>query len=105
VRWFLGLFGFDKAFEVDVPSPEGDGKTFKLQASLELYLTLLAMVAFPESLSTCPVPFLDSQAGLCVFEIPLLGPAGDLPRWLHPGGNAAALIARKVPDDCAPALI
>jgi len=78
-----------------VPSPAGEGKTIKLEASLELYLTLLAMVAFPETLSTCPVPYLDAEAGVCVYEIPLLGPVGDLPRWLHPGGNAAALVARR----------
>ena len=35
----------------------------------ELYLTLLARVAFPDSLSTCPVPFLDVKEGLCVYEV------------------------------------
>lgn len=105
LRWFLGLFGLERVFEVEVPSPESDGRSYKLQASLELYLTLLAMVAFPETLSTCPVPLLDVDAGICVFEIPLLGPVGDLPRWLHPGGNAAALVARKLPDGQAPCLI
>lgn len=105
LRWFLGLFGLERAFEVEVPSPESEGRSYKLQASLELYLTLLAMVAFPETLSTCPVTFLDADAGVCVFEIPLLGPVGDLPRWLHPGGNAAAMVARKLPDGQAACLI
>jgi len=105
LRWLLGLFGLERVFEVEVPSPESDGRSYKLQASLELYLTLLAMVAFPETLSTCPVPFLDVDAGVCVFEIPLLGPVGDLPRWLHPGGNAAALVARKLPHGKTACLI
>ena len=37
-------------------------------SSQELYLTLLARVAFPDSLSQCPIPFLDTEAGLCVYE-------------------------------------
>ena len=65
--------------------------------SEELYLTLLARVAFPDSLSTCPVPFLDLEEGLCVYEIPMLGPLGDLP--LHPGGNSATLVARKLSEE------
>ena len=58
---------------------------------------MLARVAFPDSLSTCPVPFLDVEEGLCVYEIPMLGPLGDLP--LHPGGNSATLVARKLSED------
>lgn len=30
-------------------------------------------------------------------QIPMLGPLGDLP--LHPGGNSATLVARKLSDD------
>ncbi|CAJ1355433.1 unnamed protein product [Effrenium voratum] len=93
LKWLLERFGFQKVFEVEVP--KDDGKTVKLQASLELYLTLLARVAFPDSLSTCPVPFLDTDRGLCVYEIPMLGPLADLP---FVGGNAAALVARKLPE-------
>ncbi|CAK8991192.1 unnamed protein product [Durusdinium trenchii] len=96
LKWLLERFGFQRVFEVEVPSPEKE-KTVKLQASLELYLTLLARVAFPDSLSTCPVPFLDVKEGLCVYEIPMLGPLGDLP--LHPGGNSATLVARKLAED------
>ena len=40
-----------------------------LPSTQELYLTLLARVAFPDSLSTCPVPFLDVKEGLCVYEV------------------------------------
>mmetsp|Transcript_69738 Transcript_69738/g.130208 ORF Transcript_69738/g.130208 Transcript_69738/m.130208 type:complete len:420 (-) Transcript_69738:12-1271(-) len=103
VKWFLDRLGLNKVFEVEVP--KDDGSKVKLEASLELYLTLLAMVAFPESLSTCPVAFLDAEAGLCVYEIPMLGPLADLPDWAHPGGNAAALVARKLRDDEEPALM
>jgi len=39
----------------------------------ELYLTLLARVAFPDSLSTCPIPFLDVKEGLCVYEVLMSG--------------------------------
>lgn len=105
LKWFLERLGFQRVFEVQVPSPEGDGKTFSLEASLELYLTLLVLVAFPETLSTCPVPYLDAEAGICVFEIPMLGPAGDLPRWAHPGGNSAALIARRLEASESPSLM
>jgi len=94
LKWFLERLGLKRVFEVEVPGE--DGNIVKLEASLELYLTLLAMVAFPETLSTCPVPYFDGEAGVCAYEIPLLGPVGDLPRWLHPGGNAAALIARRL---------
>lgn len=97
LKWLLERFGFERVFEVEVPSPEAPEKKVKLQASLELYLTLLARVAFPDSLSTCPIPFLDVKEGLCVYEIPMLGPLGDLP--LHPGGNSATLVARKLSDD------
>lgn len=105
LRWVLERFGIQKVFEVEVPSNEGEGKTVKLQASLELYLTLLAMVAFPDSLSTCPVPYVDADAGLCVFEIPMLGVVGDLPRWLHPGGNAAAMVARRLSSGEEPGMM
>jgi len=102
LKWILERFGLQRVFEVDVPSPEGEGRTVKLEASLELYLTLLAMVAFPESLSTCPVAYLDAKAGVCVYEIPMLGPVSSLPRWLHPGGNAAALVARRLAEGETP---
>jgi len=103
LKWFLERLGLKRVFEVEVPSPGQEGKTTKLEASLELYLTLLAMVAFPPTLSTCPVPYLDVEAGVCVYEIPVLGPVGDLPSWLHPGGNAAALVARRLSTDQEPA--
>lgn len=98
-KWALERVGLNKVFSVEVPGPGGGDEKVTLEASLELYLTLLAMVAFPETLSTCPVPYLDVEAGLCVYEIPMLGPFGDLPRWLHPGGNAAALVARRLKDN------
>uniref|UniRef100_A0A7S1WLP7 Uncharacterized protein n=1 Tax=Alexandrium catenella TaxID=2925 RepID=A0A7S1WLP7_ALECA len=103
LKWLLERLGLKRVFEVDVPSPGKEGETVKLEASLELYLTLLAMVAFPPTLSTCPVPHLDAEAGVCVYEIPVLGPVADLPRWLHPGGNAAALVARRLGDEEEPA--
>ncbi|CAE7272350.1 cyb5r2 [Symbiodinium sp. CCMP2456] len=155
LKWVLERFGLERVFEVEVPSPEGGDQKVKLQASLELYLTLLARVAFPDSLSKCPIPFLDTEAGLCVYEaeprgaqlhpgislvgeatkfqaqlstawtssvaisdkyrqqnlmkapwqIPMLGPIGDLPDWLHPGGNSAALVARRLKPGEEPALM
>jgi len=103
LKWFLERLGLERVFEVEVPSPEEGGASVRLEASLELYLTLLAMVAFPPTLSTCPVPYLDARAGVCVYEIPVLGPVAELPRWLHPGGNAAVLVARRLGDGQEPA--
>ncbi|CAE7939937.1 cyb5r2 [Symbiodinium sp. KB8] len=105
LKWVLERFGLERVFEVEVPSPDGGDQKVKLQASLELYLTLLARVAFPDSLSKCPIPFLDTEAGLCVYEIPMLGPIGDLPDWLHPGGNSATLVARRLKPGEEPALM
>ena len=34
---------------------------------------------------------------LHLVQIPMLGPLGDLP--LHPGGNSATLVARKLAED------
>lgn len=106
LKWVLERFGLSRVFEVEVPAPGGaEDEKVKLEASLELYFTLLAMVAFPETLSTCPVPYLDTAAGVCIYEIPMLGPIADLPDWLHPGGNAAALLARRLGRDEEPSLM
>eukprot|EP00929_Paragymnodinium_shiwhaense_P112949 TRINITY_DN8120_c1_g1_i5.p1 TRINITY_DN8120_c1_g1~~TRINITY_DN8120_c1_g1_i5.p1 ORF type:complete len:312 (+),score=75.80 TRINITY_DN8120_c1_g1_i5:496-1431(+) len=102
VKWLLERLGIQRVFEVEVPSAKVEGEKVKLEASLELYLTFLAMVAFPETLSTCPVPYLDAEAGVAVYEIPMLGFASALPRWLHPGGNSAAMIARRMREDEEP---
>lgn len=90
IKWLSERFGFEKVFEVEVPNSGGK----KLVGSLELYLTCWCLVFFPHSLSTCPVHLLDTSAGLCVYDIPILSAVGELP--IHPGGNAGTFVARRL---------